>query len=258
MAEAGVRWLVETWIRCLEDAVEALTGERPRLAAGEPAEPEEPTWWRRERLSYPDKAAVWIGAPPEVVLALGRRVLQAAGAEEADDEQARSTYAELVEQAMGTLAAALETRLGREVRRAGSEEVDGAAPPESIPLTAQFAGEAPYRIWVAFEEVLPAESEADPPEAKEAGESRAQAIDLLLDVELPVSISFGRTHLPLKEVLKLTSGSIVELNRAVSDPVEVIVNNCVIARGEVVVVEGNYGVRIQEIVSRQQRLRTLN
>jgi flagellar motor switch protein FliN/FliY len=77
-------------------------------------------------------------------------------------------------------------------------------------------------------------------------------------VELPVSVSFGRARVPLKDVLKLTSGSIVELNRSVSDPVEVIVNNCVIARGEVVVVDGNYGIRIQEILSRQERLRTLN
>jgi flagellar motor switch protein FliN/FliY len=258
MPEQDERWLLETWIRCFEEAVQALTGERPRLSAGEPGAPEEPTWWRRERLSHPENATVWIGAAPEVIVALGRRVLEAAGAEQADDEQARSTYAELVEQAMGMLAAALETRLGREIRRAGSEEGDGARPAEGIPLTAHLAGQAPYRMWVAFDVVLPAESDADPPAAKEAGESRAQPIDLLLDVELPVSISFGRTHLPLKEVLKLTSGSIVELNRAVSDPVEVIVNNCVIARGEVVVVEGNYGVRIQEIVSRQQRLRTLN
>ena len=63
--------------------------------------------------------------------------------------------------------------------------------------------------------------------------------------------------MPLKEVLKLTTGSIVELNRSIVEPVEVIVNNCVIARGEVVVVEGNFGVRIQQVVSRQERLRTL-
>jgi flagellar motor switch protein FliN/FliY len=58
--------------------------------------------------------------------------------------------------------------------------------------------------------------------------------------------------------LKLTSGTIVELNRSVNDPVEVIVNNCVIARGEVVVVDGYYGIRIHQIVSRQERLRSLN
>ena len=69
--------------------------------------------------------------------------------------------------------------------------------------------------------------------------------------------SIGWADLALKDVLKLTTGSIVELNRAVSEPVEVIVNNCVIARGEVVVIEGNYGVRIHEIISRDKRLRTL-
>jgi len=58
-------------------------------------------------------------------------------------------------------------------------------------------------------------------------------------------------------VLKLTSGSIVELNRTVTEPVEIIVNNCVIAKGEVVVIEGNYGVRIHQVISRNERLRTL-
>jgi flagellar motor switch protein FliN/FliY len=83
-------------------------------------------------------------------------------------------------------------------------------------------------------------------------------MELLMDVEMPVSVSFGRAQLPLKDVIKLTTGSIVELNRNVSEPVEVIVNNCVIARGEVVVVEGNYGIRIHQIVSRAERIRSLD
>jgi flagellar motor switch protein FliN/FliY len=78
-----------------------------------------------------------------------------------------------------------------------------------------------------------------------------------MEVDLPISVSFGRAQLALRDVLKLNSGSIVELNRTISDPVEIIVNNCVIARGEVVVVEGNYGVRIQQVISREERLRTL-
>jgi flagellar motor switch protein FliN/FliY len=86
---------------------------------------------------------------------------------------------------------------------------------------------------------------------------RSKKLDLLLDVELPVSVSFGRAQLLLKDVIKLTTGSIIELNRSISEPVDVIVNNCVIARGEVVVVEGNFGVRVHEVVSRQERLRTL-
>jgi flagellar motor switch protein FliN/FliY len=86
---------------------------------------------------------------------------------------------------------------------------------------------------------------------------RSKTLGLLLDVELPVSVSFGRTQLPLKDVIKLTTGSVIELNRTIQEPVEVIVNNCVIARGEVVVVEGNFGVRIHEVVSREERLRSL-
>jgi flagellar motor switch protein FliN/FliY len=79
-------------------------------------------------------------------------------------------------------------------------------------------------------------------------------MDVLREVHLPVSISFGSAQLPLRDVLKLAAGSIVELNRQPEESVDVIVNDRVIARGEVVVVDGNYAVRIQEIVSRQQRL----
>jgi flagellar motor switch protein FliN/FliY len=85
----------------------------------------------------------------------------------------------------------------------------------------------------------------------------SRTMDLLLDVELPVSISFGKTQLPMKEVLKLTTGSIVELDRSVGDPVEVLVNDSLVARGEVVVIDGNYGVRIQKIINPQDRLRSL-
>lgn len=72
-----------------------------------------------------------------------------------------------------------------------------------------------------------------------------------------MSISSGKRQLPLKDVLKLTTGSIVELNRGVSEPADILINHCLVARGEVVVVEGNYCVRIQQIASRLDRLRTI-
>jgi flagellar motor switch protein FliN/FliY len=86
---------------------------------------------------------------------------------------------------------------------------------------------------------------------------RSRTMELLLDVDLPVTISFGKARLPMKDVLKLTTGSIVELNRGINEPVEVLVNHCLIARGEVVVVEGNYGVKISEIASRPDRIRSI-
>ena len=82
-------------------------------------------------------------------------------------------------------------------------------------------------------------------------------IDLLLDVELPIIVSFGATTMPLKDVLKLGVGSVIELDKTVNDPVTLIVNQKQIARGEVVMVEGNYGIRILEVESTAERIRSL-
>jgi flagellar motor switch protein FliN len=94
------------------------------------------------------------------------------------------------------------------------------------------------------------------PQANAGISSLSKTFDLLLGVHLPVSVSFGKTSMMVKDVLKLTTGSIVELNRSVTEPVDIIVNNCIIARGDVVVVAGNYGVRVREIVSKEQRYQT--
>lgn len=85
----------------------------------------------------------------------------------------------------------------------------------------------------------------------------AENLELLLDIELSVRISFGRAELALKDVLKLTAGSLVELNRGAADPVDVMVNDRVVARGELVTLDGNYGVRIRHILSPQERLRSV-
>jgi flagellar motor switch protein FliN len=82
-------------------------------------------------------------------------------------------------------------------------------------------------------------------------------IDMLLDVELPVSVSFGHSEMLLKDVLKLGAGSVIELNKSVNDPVTIIVNQKPIAKGEVVMVEGNYGVRILEVESKADRILSL-
>jgi flagellar motor switch protein FliN/FliY len=70
---------------------------------------------------------------------------------------------------------------------------------------------------------------------------------LVMDVELNVSLRFGRRQLPLHEVLELTSGSVVDLDRQVDDPVELLLDGKVIALGEAVIVDGNYGLRVTQI-----------
>jgi len=77
------------------------------------------------------------------------------------------------------------------------------------------------------------------------------AAPLLMGVKLPIRILLGRTALSLRDIAQLGNGSVVELDCAPDDPVEIIVNDRVIARGEVVVVSGNYGVRVTRIASQQ-------
>jgi flagellar motor switch protein FliN/FliY len=73
-------------------------------------------------------------------------------------------------------------------------------------------------------------------------------LDLVLDVELNVTLRFGERRLPLRDVLELASGSVVELDRQVDEPVELVLDGRVVARGEAVIIDGNYGLRITEVV----------
>lgn len=84
----------------------------------------------------------------------------------------------------------------------------------------------------------------------------SQTLDVLLDIELPVTVRLGSAEMTFGDVMGLGAGSLVEFERAPDDPVEVLVNGRVVARGEMVMVQGNYGVRITEISSRRERLDT--
>jgi flagellar motor switch protein FliN/FliY len=88
---------------------------------------------------------------------------------------------------------------------------------------------------------------------KESGRN----IERLLDVEMNVTVRFGKTEIPLREVVRFGVGTMIELNRTVDEPVELLVNNYPFARGEVVVIDGYYGVRVTEIGSPEERSRTL-
>lgn len=80
--------------------------------------------------------------------------------------------------------------------------------------------------------------------------SGQNTMDLLLDVQLELSVELGRATIPVKDVLQLGPGSIVELNKMGGEPVDILVNGRPIARGEVVVVDENFGVRVTELVNR--------
>jgi len=259
----AIAWLTEEWIARLSSSIELMTEVAPVLKPGNhvpasavPAD----ALWLSIPLDLAGNAAVLIGAARESWLPIGTSALQAAGVADATVEDSRGTYLEIVTQATSGLAQTIGARIGKPVASLPAQEVTLAAQdlgdhrsvtPIEISLRESPLGKL-YLRWSEGLELALAPSQSQIP-----APVKSRTFDLLMEVELPISVSFGRAQLPLRDVLKLNSGSIVELNRTITDPVEIIVNNCVIARGEVVVIEGNYGVRIQHVISREERLRTL-
>lgn len=84
------------------------------------------------------------------------------------------------------------------------------------------------------------------------------SLDVLLDIPLEISVELGRVKMLVRDVVDLGTGSIVEIDKAAGEPVDVLVNGRLVARGEVVVIEDNFGVRLTEIMSPQDRLNRLN
>ena len=269
-------WFAEEWTAMLGGVLEVLSGERPTMTCKAPAggatldststdiarQHGAILWWK-QAFPLPGEPVIWVGAPQTAWSQLGIRVLRLAG--EDDPSKARETYLEILRQSLGELSRSAGRRWSREVVcLAGSEQSEPPAAAEFRVVETVYldATVPPLLLAIAgAPEDPPVEISApQPPTGISAGKlasPQSKTFDLLMEVELPVSVSFGHVQLPLRDILKLTAGSIVELNRMVDEPVEVIVNNCVVARGEVVVIEGNYGVRIHHIMSRQQRLESL-
>jgi flagellar motor switch protein FliN/FliY len=260
------QWLAKEWARQIGPVLSSMTGEPFEAAAPseEPGSQEDRELRINRRLREIPEAEVRLAFDGNVWRRCGAAILNAAGIPDASEEETRNAFLEAVEQSLGQLAGELGRRLGREVSWEPANEAPGAEGSLSwAPVDVRGPSGLLGRAWVAAGPGFPlAGSRGQGQSGSEnagalAPADRRPMLELLMEVDLPVGVTFGRTQLKLKDAIKLTSGSIVELNRSIIEPVEVIVNNCVIARGEVVVIEGNYGVRIHEIVSREERLRTL-
>lgn len=82
-------------------------------------------------------------------------------------------------------------------------------------------------------------------------------LDLIMDVELPISIRFGQTTMALEDIMKLGHGSVIELDKLAEEPVDLLVNGKMLAKGEVVVADGHYAIRITQVESAAERIRSL-
>lgn len=98
---------------------------------------------------------------------------------------------------------------------------------------------------------------ASAPVVEEATPARDVNIDVILDVPVTLSLEVGRTRLPIRSLLQLNQGSVVELERASGEPLELFVNGTLVAHGEVVVVNDKFGIRLLDVVSPAERIRKL-
>ena len=83
-------------------------------------------------------------------------------------------------------------------------------------------------------------------------------IDMILDIPVQLTVELGRTRIPIKHILQLAQGSVIELDALAGEPMDVLVNGCLIAQGEVVVVNDKFGIRLTDIVTPSERLRRVS
>jgi flagellar motor switch protein FliN/FliY len=172
----------------------------------------------------------------------------------------RAGWAELLREVAEAASGELLATTGKKCRVEKFEETGAESK-----VSGAFQLRSGERAWTILvrDEVRAPHPAAAPP-AAQPGPAQAQAppavsagIELLLDVELEAALRFGCKELPLSEILDLGPGDVVQLDRNVADPVDLIVGDKIVARGEVVLVNGNFGLRVTEVASPRKRLESI-
>lgn len=262
--EQPIDRFVRVWVDEFTRAVEMFTAVKPtvswsRLAAdGETAQGDAANlvWWK-QRFQGAQPFTTWIGAGDSTRSAL-------AGNLSGGTSEAQEMYVEMLGQAQQGAATVLSSGLPRPLScEPGAFESN--PPPAGLEMSVvkiNLDGQDLAPMILALDaEAASAFAGGKQPEQKTTGvpvlpegEALPPMLDRLMDLELPVSVALGRAVLPIQDILKITSGSLIELDRDVGEHVELLVHGTVVARGEVVSIKGNYGLRIKEIISRQERM----
>ena len=172
----------------------------------------------------------------------------------------KAGWGEILKEVANAAAGELLAKTGKKCRVEKFEEISGES---KVSRAFQLkSGERVYTILVRDEvrvptpaapaAARPADAPAPPPPP-----GLSPGINLLMDVELEVSLRFGCKELLLGEILDLGPGDVVQLDRNVTDPVDLIVGDKIVACGEVVLVNGNFGLRVTEVASPRQRLESI-
>jgi flagellar motor switch protein FliN/FliY len=185
----------------------------------------------------------------ENAVALGSKLLGQSAT--ASSNQQDEALVEVIELTMEGLSSALSAKFGTVTLTVARVEDVPLEKMLAVHFVASGEDQMDTRVLLHFNGVLLAAlsslSEGGLSDTATRTATDPANLQLVMDVELNVSLRFGQCQLPLRDVLDLASGSVIELDRDVDDPVELLLDGKVIARGEAVIVDGNYGLRVTEI-----------
>lgn len=177
----------------------------------------------------------------------------------------KQAWGELISESLQAAAAQLQAGAGAACRVEKFGVVEDCAGAEKSGAPRAFALRSGERSWtiLVYGGSLSAESAAERGLGRQGTKGEASdaapapGLEILLDVELEASLRFGSRELPLGKILELGPGDVVPLDRQVSDPVDLIVGDKIVARGEVVLVNGNFGMRVTEVATPRRRLESI-
>jgi len=139
----------------------------------------------------------------------------------------------------------------------GMTEEDRMAAEWAAALAENKAGDVASEVAPAAESVAPAAFAQFTP-GNSIGTTPGNDLNMILDIPVQLTVELGRTRIPIKHILQLAQGSVVELETLAGEPMDVLVNGYLIAQGEVVVVNDKFGIRLTDIISPAERLRRIN
>jgi flagellar motor switch protein FliN/FliY len=250
-------YFVETWTKQLARSIRVFSGNEPavtwsRVKSLPPGESEQVFWWK-QALQSSSKFTMWIGADESTWNAIGR------SSDDADADDSKAAYLEIIAQTQqgtaSTLSAALPEHLECRKGQVGSGPKSDSLVYALIGVT--ISGEQlPALMLVAERSIIDVLATAENfGEMITSGSGHSGLmLDRLLNLEMPISVALGRTQMPIRDLLKVVSGSVIELDQAVDDHADLIVHGTVVARGAIVSVRGNYGIHIKELISQKDRI----
>ena len=242
----------ECWIRVAGDLFhQALSGEPTLVESAAPLKRGD-TFGYTAKLAGEESGEFSVLLEEEILNAslLGEGVAQ------------KGSWEELIRETFEAACGELLARTGKKCR---IESVTESSP--NLKAATSFQIQSGERAWALFlrddlrspvpETAANTEQSVALADASPSSSALSPGLELLLDVELEASLRFGSREMPLGEILDLGPGDVVQLDRHVADPVDLIVGDKIVARGEVVLVNGNFGLRISEVAAPRRRLESI-